>query len=172
MSTDIPDGSIGFNLMFAGDNQLSELKDEMKGDIEVLVQPKRMMPQPQKKEEPSLKTTTTTIRVDIDKLDRILNTIGELNLAKDAVKRIGAEIAEVQRYSPFVRDVHKISRTFERRLAELQDEVLEVRMVPIGQIFSRLAQVVRRYSREIGKKIELTVFGEDTESLINLLLRR
>ncbi len=163
MSTDVPDGSIGFNLMFASDNQLNDLKDEIKCDIEVLVQLKRTMPQPQKKQEPSLKTTTTTIRVDIDKLDRILNTIGELTLAKDAVKRIGSEIAEVQRYSPFVRDVHKISRTFERRLAELQDEVLEIRMVPIGQIFSRLAQVIRRYSREIGKNIDLALYGEDTE---------
>lgn len=162
-STDVPDGSIGFNLMFASNNQLNELKEEIKGDIEVLVQPKRAVPQPQKKQEPSLKTTTTTVRVDIDKLDRILNTIGELTLAKDAVKRIGSEMAEVQRYSSFVRDVHKISRTFERRLAELQDEVLEIRMVPIGQIFSRLAQVIRRYSREIGKKIDLTLYGEDTE---------
>lgn len=162
-STDVPDGSIGFNLMFASNNQLNELKEEIKGDIEVLVQPKRAVPQPQKKQEPSLKTTTTTVRVDIDKLDRILNTIGELTLAKDAVKRIGSEMAEVQRYSPFVRDVHKISRTFERRLAELQDEVLEIRMVPIGQIFSRLAQVIRRYSREIEKNIDLTLYGEDTE---------
>ncbi len=71
------------------------------------------------------------MRVDIDKLDRILNTIGELTLAKDAVKRIGAEMAEMHRYSSsFVRDVHKISQTLERRLAELQDEVLEIRMVP------------------------------------------
>ena len=162
-STDVPEGSIGFNLMFASNNQLNKLKEEIKGDIEVLVQPRHAVPQPQKKQEPILKTTTTTVRVDIDKLDRILNTIGELTLAKDAVRRIGSEMAGVQRYSPFVRDVSKISRTFERRLAELQDEVLEIRMVPIGQIFSRLAQVIRRYTRETGKKIDLMLYGEDTE---------
>lgn len=162
-STDVPDGFIGFNLMFASSSQLSELKEELGSDIEVLVQPKRVEAQPKKKNDASIKSATTTVRVDIDKLDRILNTIGELTLAKDAVKRIGSEMAEMHRYSPFVRDVHKISQTFERRLAELQDEVLEIRMVPIGQIFSRLAQVIRRYSREIGKEIELALYGEDTE---------
>ena len=162
-STDVPDGFIGFNLMFASSSQLSELKEELGSDIEVLVQPKRVEARPKKEKEASIKSATTTVRVDIDKLDRILNTIGELTLAKDAVKRIGSEMSEMHRYSPFVRDVHKISQTFERRLAELQDEVLEIRMVPIGQIFSRLAQVIRRYSREIGKEIGLALYGEDTE---------
>ena len=162
-SADIPDGSIGFNLMFASGDHLNELKEEIGGDIEVLVQSKQTGPQPRRKQERSIKSATTTVRVDIDKLDRILNTIGELTLAKDAVKRIGSEMAGASRYSPFVSDVYKISQTFERRLADLQDEVLEIRMVPIGQIFSRLAQVIRRYSREIEKEIDLMVYGEDTE---------
>jgi two-component system chemotaxis sensor kinase CheA len=162
-SADIPDGSIGFNLMFASGDHLNELKEEIGGDIEVLVQSKQTGPQPRRKQERSIKSATTTVRVDIDKLDRILNTIGELTLAKDAVKRIGSEMAGASRYSSFVSDVYKISQTFERRLADLQDEVLEIRMVPIGQIFSRLAQVIRRYSREIEKEIDLMVYGEDTE---------
>jgi two-component system chemotaxis sensor kinase CheA len=162
-SSDVPEGSIGFNLMFASYNPLNELKEEISSDIEVLVQSKQKGPQPKRKEEQSIKSATTNVRVDIDKLDRILNTISELALAKDAVKRIGTEMAELHRYSPFIRDVHKISQTFERKLAELQDEVLAVRMIPIGQIFSRLAQVIRRYSREIGKEIDLSMYGEDTE---------
>jgi two-component system chemotaxis sensor kinase CheA len=162
-SSDVPDGSIGFNLMFASSELPHELKEKIEHDMDVLVQPKRPAPQPQKRQETSMKSSTTTVRVDIDKLDRILNTIGELTLAKDAVKRIGLEIAERHRTSPFIRDVHKISHTFERRLAELQDEVLEIRMIPIGQIFSRLAQVIRRYSREVGKEINLMLYGEDTE---------
>jgi two-component system chemotaxis sensor kinase CheA len=162
-SSDVPDGSIGFNLMFATTLPLQELGAQLGKDIEALVPPRAPAPQPQKKPEQSIKSTTTTVRVDIDKLDRILNTIGELTLAKDAVKRIGAEMAEVRYSSSFIRDVHKISQTLERKLIELQDEVLEIRMVPVGQIFSRLAQVIRRYSREIGKEIDLVLYGEDTE---------
>jgi two-component system chemotaxis sensor kinase CheA len=162
-SSNVPDGSIGFNLMFSSGTQAAELKEQLGESTEVLILPKLTIAQPQKKQEQSIKSTTATVRVDIDKLDRILNTIGELTLAKDAVKRISTEMSEIHRYSPLVNDIHKISQTLERRLADLQDEVLEVRMVPIGQIFSRLAQVIRRYSRETGKEIDLTLYGEDTE---------
>lgn len=162
-SADIPDGSIGFNLMFSSAVLVDELHKQLEGDIDVLVQPKQHEPIFQKKQEQSIKSTTTTVRVDIDKLDRILNTIGELTLAKDAVKRIGTELSELDNHSPLVRDVFKISQSLERQLSDLQEEVLEIRMVPVGQIFSRLAQVIRRYSREIGKEIDLTLYGEDTE---------
>jgi two-component system chemotaxis sensor kinase CheA len=164
-SENVPDGHIGFNLMFGSNDHVQKLRGELGHVIDVLVQSQqpRPGPQPPKKQEQSIKSTMTTVRVDIDKLDKILNTIGELTLAKDAVKRIGSEMSEKHRYSPFIRDVYKISQTFERRLSELQDEVLEIRMIPIGQIFSRLAQVIRRYSKEIGKDIELTLYGEDTE---------
>src|SRR4030042_4909319 len=84
-SADTPEGSIAFNLMFASFNQLNVLTEELGNDIEVLVQSKPKGPQPKKKEEQSIKSATTNVRVDIDKLDRILNTINELSLAKDAV---------------------------------------------------------------------------------------
>ena len=163
VSDNVADGSIGFNLMFASGRPFIEIKEETGGEIEILAQARQTAPQPSRKQEQSIKSTTTTVRVDIDKLDRILNTIGELTLAKDAVKRIGVELTEANRHSSLVRDVYKISQTLERQLADLQDEVLEIRMVPVGQLFSRLAQVIRRYSREMGKDIELTMFGEDTE---------
>jgi two-component system chemotaxis sensor kinase CheA len=168
-SSDVPDGSIGFNLMFGTTSPLEEIKNDVKVDVDVLVQPKAApqqaapLPSTSKTPDTHLKSTSTTVRVDIDKLDRILNTIGELTLAKGAVKRIGTELFETYGNSHLVYDVHKISQTLEKRLADLQNQVLEVRMVPIGQIFSRLAQIVRRYSHEIGKQIELSVFGEDTE---------
>lgn len=162
-SAAVPEGSIGFNLMFAAGKQLNELKEEMKHEIEVLVPLKQGEPQPEKSQESSLRSITTTVRVDIDKLDRILNTIGELTLAKGAVKRIGSEMTTTYGHSTLVLDIHKISQSLERRLIELQDQVLEIRMVPVGQIFSRLAQVIRRYSRETGKEIDLEMYGEDTE---------
>ena len=172
-SSNMPSDSIGFNLMFRSAQPMEKLKDDIGLDIESLITPKavtEVVPQPQKAQvgsdpqrEATLKSTTTTVRVDIEKLDRILNTIGELTLAKGAVKRIGEELIENYGHSPLVIDVHKISQTLEKRLAELQNQVLEIRMVPIGQIFSRLSQVIRKYSREIGKKIELVMYGEDTE---------
>lgn len=101
--------------------------------------------------------------MDIEKLDRILNTIGELSLVKGGIKRISDEMSETYGRSSLVVDMFKISKNLNRKLSELQEQVLEVRMVPIGQIFGRLSQVIRRYSREVGKKIDLTMFGEETE---------
>ena len=170
-SSNMPDGSIGFNLMFGSLRHLDELKKEINVEIEVLSAPKVSPPAPAaapvadspKIQDTHLKSTSTTVRVDIEKLDRILNTIGELTLAKGAVKRIGTELIDNYGHTSLVYDIHKISQTLERRLAELQDQVLEIRMVPIGQIFARLSQIVRRYSREIGKQIDLQMYGEDTE---------
>ena len=163
ISADVPEGSIGFNLMFGSNRLKSDIAQTFGKDLEVLVEPRQQAVQPQKKKESSIKSSTTTVRVHIDKLDRILNTIGELTLTKDAVKRIGSEMSEMHAHSELTRDTLKISQVFERRLVELQDQVLAIRMVPIGQIFSRLAQVIRRYSREMGKEINLTLYGEDTE---------
>ena len=170
-SSNVPDGSIGFNLMFGSLRPLDELKKEINFEIEVLSAPKVSAPVPaavaaadsQKIQDTHLKSTSTTVRVDIEKLDRILNTIGELTLTKGAVKRIGTELIDYYGHTSLVYDIHKVSLTLERRLAELQDQVLEIRMVPIGQIFARLSQIVRRYSREIGKQIDLHLYGEDTE---------
>ncbi len=176
-SENVPDGSIGFNLMFSSTGQADELQQALGYPLDVLVKPKAAAPAPaapapaaetaapapQKPQDTHLKSTSTTVRVDIEKLDRILNTVGELTLAKGAVKRIGTELVELYGHNTLVYDIHKISQTLERRLAELQDQVLEIRMVPIGQIFTRLAQIVRRYSREVDKQIDLVLYGEDTE---------
>jgi len=171
-SSNVPPDSIGFNLMFGSTQPIEKLKEEIGFDIENLIHPETVAVTPQlqktqvgtdSQRDATLKSTTTTVRVDIEKLDRILNTIGELTLAKGAVKRIGEELIETYGHSPLVIDVHKISQTLEKRLSELQNQVLEIRMVPIGQIFSRLAQVIRKYSREIGKHIDLVMYGEDTE---------
>ncbi|MBI1811844.1 MAG: chemotaxis protein CheA [Nitrospirae bacterium] len=164
-SSNVPPDSIGFNLMFGSLEPAEKLKDTIRCEVDTLVSQKiaEVAAPQQKSQETTLKSTTTTVRVDIEKLDRILNTIGELTLVKGAVKRISEELAESYRHSPLVADVNKIAQTLERKLAELQNQVLEIRMVPIGQIFSRLAQVIRKYSRETEKRIELAMYGEDTE---------
>lgn len=164
-STGVPPDSIGFNLLFATPKDREELAKVINLPIEELIGKKKEQQSIQQKPEgfTSLKSTSTYVRVDIEKLDRILNTISELNLAKAAINRIAKEMSEVMGNTPLVIDVFKISQTFGRRLAELQGQVLEIRMIPIGQIFSRLGQVIRRYSKEMGKQIELVLYGEDTE---------
>ena len=161
-SADVPDGSIGFNLMFSSSTLLNELKEQLGEDVDVLVQQTTAV-------QPHEKTGTVHKKHNNDGKGRHRQTRQdtEYHRRTDPCKRRGEKdrhgTRRSTRYSPFVRDVNKISQTLERKLSELQDEVLEIRMVPVGQIFSRLAQVIRRYSREIGKEIDLTLYGEDTE---------
>ncbi len=167
---DAPDGSIGFKLMFGSAETLDALSDMFEHEVDELVALKGAGPVAAPVEVPKveagaemLKTTTSMVRVDINKLDRILNTIGEIGLARHAIGRIWSEMAEQYGHSPLVIDIYKAGQVLERKIGELQGQMLEIRMVPVGQIYRRLAQVIRRYSREVGKKIDLKMFGEDTE---------
>ncbi len=163
-SEGLPPDSIGFNLLFASSLPQEELARALGEAPKELLKPKKTETKTKAAQETqSIKSASTTVRVDIEKLDRILNTIGELTLTKSAVKRVAAELRDRFGHSTLVLDVYKISQSLEQRLLELQGQVLEIRMVPIGQIFGRLSQVIKRYSREAGKQIELVMYGEDTE---------
>ncbi|MDZ4383032.1 MAG: chemotaxis protein CheA, partial [Thermodesulfovibrionia bacterium] len=168
ISEGISEGSIGFKLLLGSPMNTDDITSKVgTADIEIISQPKKAVesrpsPLTSMPKEVSLKSSTNTVRVDIEKLDRILDTISELVLAKGAVIRIGEELAENIGFISLTLDVHKISQTLDRKLAELQEYLLDLRMVPFSQIFSRLVQVIKRYSREAGKEIDIEIYGEDT----------
>lgn len=109
-----------------------------------------------------VRSVTQTVRVDIRKLDSLMNTVGELAMVRSALHRVLERVRrEGQR--PLAAELQRLHRTFERRLADLQDGILEVRMVPLGQVFDRLARVVRQIGRELGKEIRLVITGAETE---------
>jgi len=110
-----------------------------------------------------LKSVSNTVRVDIYKLDNLMNTVGEMHLIKNVIARIAKEMRAMQGFTGLSIDLYKAQRGFERRLNELQEGILDVRMVPIGQIFARLSQLVRKYAKEAGKEIDLDLHGEETE---------
>ncbi len=60
-------------------------------------------------------------------------------------------------------NLHKATRILERRLHDLQKGVMDVRMVPVGQLFEKMTRIVRRVSNEQGKKVDLDIRGADTE---------
>ena len=168
-SEGVPDGSIGFNLLLGASYPLEDIKGRtLLTNVDQLNSPKLSKTaapesKPSKSKEASLKSAATTVRVNIDKLDGILNTINELMLLRSGLVRISQELTELYGYAPLAVDLHKISQSIDVKLRHLQHSVLDLRMVPFSQIFKKLAQVVRRYTREAGKDINLNIFGEDTE---------
>jgi two-component system chemotaxis sensor kinase CheA len=112
--------------------------------------------------ERSLRSLTQTVRVDIRKLDHLMNIVGELAIVRSALARV-AERVRNDGQRQLSTELLRLHRNFDRRLSEMQDGILEVRMVPLGQVFERLARVVRQISRELGKEIRLVITGAETE---------
>jgi two-component system chemotaxis sensor kinase CheA len=96
-----------------------------------------------------------TIRVDADKLDQLINLVGELIIAGASVNMVAhrAKVVELQE------TVSKLTTLVE----EVRDSALQLRMVKIGATFNRFQRVVHDVSRELGKDIVLVIEGEDTE---------
>jgi two-component system chemotaxis sensor kinase CheA len=98
---------------------------------------------------------TASIRVPADKLDRLVNLVGEMVTVQAHL----TQVANVARNPVFI----CIAEEVERLTSDLRDTTLNIRMMPIGTTFSKFRRLVRDLSRELGKEIELETFGEDTE---------
>ncbi|MBP2635833.1 MAG: cheA [Firmicutes bacterium] len=96
-----------------------------------------------------------SVRVDIDKLDSLLNLVGELVINKTRLEQIGL----THRLSELVETIEQMDRV----TTDLQTVVMKVRMVPVGQVFNRFPRMVRDLSRELNKEINLIIQGEETE---------
>ncbi len=110
----------------------------------------------------SLRSASRTVRVDIDKLDSLMNIVGELVLSKGAVATI-CDRLKTDGDHELASELQKATRLLERRLDELQKGVMEVRMVPVVQLFERMIRIVRKAAKEHGKKVTLDTRGIDTE---------
>ncbi|HEY3237137.1 MAG TPA: chemotaxis protein CheA [Polyangiaceae bacterium] len=110
----------------------------------------------------SLRSLTQTVRVDIRKLDHLMNIVGELAIVRGSLARV-AERLRREGDRALGTELQRLHRSFDRRLSEMQNGILEVRMVPLGQVFDRLGRVVRQIGREVNKEIRLVITGAETE---------
>ncbi|MDC0683137.1 MULTISPECIES: chemotaxis protein CheA [Sorangium] len=111
----------------------------------------------------SIRSVAQTVRVDIHKLDRLMNIVGELALVRSALGRLVERLRAAPTERELSLDLHRLQRTFDRHLAQMQAGILEVRMVPLGQVFDKLARVVRQISRDADKLVNLVITGAETE---------
>ena len=110
----------------------------------------------------SLRSISRTVRVDIDKLDELMNIVGELVLSKGAFIDIVDKMKSAGR-DDVVNNMQKATRELERKLEDLQKGVMDVRMVPIAQIFDKMLRIVRQVAKSQDKKVALDIQGADTE---------
>lgn len=102
---------------------------------------------------------SATIRVDTDKLDKLVNLVGEMVISVARMSQIASEVDDMS----LSRTLQGATGSLERISRELQEQVMRVRMVPVEGTFNRFRRIVRDLSFEHGKKIDIQMSGTDTE---------
>jgi two-component system chemotaxis sensor kinase CheA len=100
----------------------------------------------------------SSIRVSIEKIDELINTVGELVITQAMLSEVGRKLE-----GPFAEQFRSGLSQLERNMRELQESVMRVRMLPISFTFSRFPRMVRDLAQRLGKQIELKMTGEHTE---------
>lgn len=116
---------------------------------------------PQSRE--TLRRVSNTVRVNIAKLDHIMNIISDLGILKSSIAALGAELKNERELSVYGIELSRAEKMLERKLSELRDSVLDVRMVPIGQLFGRFDTFIGKIAREAGKEVRVVTHGDETE---------
>jgi two-component system chemotaxis sensor kinase CheA len=174
-----PESQIRFSLLVASDLNLLELTaalDFPDADVqslregastaEVAPAPSQVAPAPQApaaSELESLRSISDTVRVDIRKLDELMNLVGELVIQRASIGEIAARLIAQHQSAQVGVELSKIHKSLDRKLKGIQSAVLEVRMVPMRQVFDKVSRVVRALRRDLQKDVRLEVSGADTE---------
>jgi two-component system, chemotaxis family, sensor kinase CheA len=109
------------------------------------------------------KTADTTIRVDVARLDSLMNLVGELVLGRNRLTQIAHQLGQDFEGNPLAKDLGETSSQIDFITTELQMAVMKTRMVPIAKVFNKLPRLLRDLIKETGKDLELIVSGEETE---------
>ncbi|MBN1532496.1 MAG: chemotaxis protein CheW [Spirochaetes bacterium] len=104
-----------------------------------------------------------SVKVSIDKLDLLLNNVGELVIANSGFYKLYDEMRKINIDKTVINEFKNRMEQMSRIAKDLQTGIMKTRMVQIGQVFSRFNRLVRDLSKEFGKRVELVVRGEETE---------
>lgn len=105
----------------------------------------------------------TMIRVEVQRLDHLMNLIGELVIGRNQLHQVRADFERRHEGDSLVADLNQVSGQISLVAGELQEAVMKARMVPIRNIFNRFPRMVRDLARERGKVVDLVINGHETE---------
>ena len=108
-------------------------------------------------------TIEQTIRVEVKRLDHLMNLIGELVLGKNRLLKIYDDVEERYEGEKFLEELNQVVSSVSLVTTDLQIAVMKTRMLPVAKVFNKFPRMVRDLSRELGKSIELKITGEETE---------
>jgi len=109
------------------------------------------------------------LKVSQEKIDRLMDLIGEMVVAKNALPYLAARAEVSTNPREIAREIKNQYGVINRIAEEMQDAIMQVRMLPVGNIFQRFPRLVRDISRKLGKQVELYMEGEDAEADKNIV---
>jgi two-component system chemotaxis sensor kinase CheA len=122
-----------------------------------------------KRTEEATAAPSKTLKVEQEKIDRLMNLIGEMVVAKNALPYLAARAETVYGVRDLSREIKAQYAVINRVAEEMQDTIMQVRMMPVSFIFQRFPRMVRDISRKLGKEVELVLEGESTEADKNIV---
>ncbi|MDY6135245.1 chemotaxis protein CheW [Campylobacter lanienae] len=128
--------------------------------------PKTSKPQQKESNTPAQSSASAveqTIRVEVKRLDNLMNLIGELVLGKNRLLKIYDDVEERYEGEKFLEELNQVVSQLSLVTTDIQLAVMKTRMLPIAKVFNKFPRMVRDLSRELGKQIDLEISGEETE---------
>jgi two-component system chemotaxis sensor kinase CheA len=104
-----------------------------------------------------------TIRVDVDRLNKLMNQAGELVLEKNRLIQISQKLKQMYAGVSEISDLDSLNNSLGMVTTEIQESVMQMRMLPIANVFRKFPRLIRDLAKEKNKKIELVISGEETE---------
>ncbi|MFH2140114.1 MAG: chemotaxis protein CheA [Pseudomonadota bacterium] len=112
---------------------------------------------------PATEAKETTIRVDTERLDQVLNLSGEIGLTKNRLTHLRSDILQGRSDSDTLRELDLSVTQLDMLVVNLQNAVMKTRMQPIGRLFKKYPRLARDLARSLSKDVELVLIGEETE---------
>ena len=112
---------------------------------------------------PKAVKASQTVRIDVERLDNLMNAIGELVIDRTRMVQINRVLEDRFKGDPTIADLGSTFAHTSRLIGDIQEEVMKARMVPIGTVFNSLPRMIRDLSQSLGKPLEFTMGGQETE---------
>jgi len=140
-----------------------ELKQVDNTTTENKTKPNNSTPENQSKKPNTDKKPAQTVRVNVDKLDKLMNLVGELVIDRGRLTQVTNELGVRIGTDELVEHLGEITSHLAQVANELQDEIMKARMLPVDQVFNRFPRMVRDIAQKLSKDIEFNISGGETE---------
>ncbi len=104
-----------------------------------------------------------TVRVDVARLDKLLNLVGELVIDRTRIAQLGTQFEQTFRSSELTENLNETAAHIGRITDELQEEIMKARMLPVDSVFSRFPRMIRDLSQKLEKEVNFVMEGKETE---------